>query len=122
MNRILIIDDSVESIKLIEFFLQMQATSFAIFKATNGQEALNIINNQSEDFDLIFVDIKMPIINGYEFAKLYKGKAILVAITALHPMHLGEEKNLFDKIITKPVSLNEFKDFLNACLNYKTLS
>lgn len=122
MYKIMIVDDSSTCIKIIETFLQMQDASFAIFKARNGQEALDIINDQNEDFDLIFVDIKMPIIDGYEFAKLYQGKAILVALTATHPMHFKKKVGIFDKIMNKPISLNEFTDFLKSSLTQKTLS
>jgi PAS domain S-box-containing protein len=37
--------------------------------AQNGQEALNVLKNNSEKFDLILMDCQMPLMNGYDAAK-----------------------------------------------------
>lgn len=56
MFNILIVDDEIEIIELMEVYLLNDG--YKVFKATNGLDALNIIN--AEKIHLVILDIMMP--------------------------------------------------------------
>lgn len=64
-ERILIVDDDVDSLKLIGLMLQRQG--YEIATANNGQQA--IIRANAEQPDLIILDIMMPDMDGYEVCR-----------------------------------------------------
>lgn len=66
--RILIVDDVSENIQVAMNILKEESYSFSF--ATDGQEALNLIN--AESFDLILLDIMMPKINGFDVCRAIK--------------------------------------------------
>ena len=37
-----------------------------LIEALNGQAAIDIVLNQKKPFDLIFMDLHMPVLNGFE--------------------------------------------------------
>ncbi len=104
---ILIVDDVELNRSLIMSLLEKH--HFKMLEATNGKEAIE----KAFDYkpDLIFMDMKMNIMNGYEATKFIKDDDELknipvVAVTAFAMK--GEEKRIYDvgcdDIIFKPVS------------------
>lgn len=64
MYNILVCDDDKEIAEAIEIYLSKEG--YKIFKAYNGKDALNIIENN--EIHLIILDIMMPKMNGIEVA------------------------------------------------------
>lgn len=64
-ERILIVDDDVDSLKLIGMMLARQGYDIAV--ANNGQQALS--RAHSDQPDLIILDIMMPDMDGYEVCR-----------------------------------------------------
>ena len=65
--KLLIVDDSKTIQKMYQFNLpRLFETTIEIFTASNGQEALTILD-QNQDIKLIFLDINMPIMDGFAF-------------------------------------------------------
>jgi two-component system, sensor histidine kinase and response regulator len=65
--KILLVDDREENLASMEIVLQKE--SYKFFKANSGKEALKILLKE-EDFSIILLDVKMPIMDGYETAEL----------------------------------------------------
>jgi signal transduction histidine kinase len=65
--KILIVDDNQHNLMSIEVALENEGYSFS--RALSGREALRILLNE-QDFSLILLDVKMPIMDGYETAEL----------------------------------------------------
>lgn len=63
-DRILIVDDVVDNIRLAMSILKEENYAFSF--AQNGAEALRLIFEVGESFDLILLDIMMPGIDGFE--------------------------------------------------------
>lgn len=66
MIRVLIIDDNIHYAKYIVNYIANKSKNIQVgYIATDGIEALKIL--ESEKFDLILLDLKMPNCNGIEF-------------------------------------------------------
>lgn len=65
--RILIVDDDPINLQVLIDHLSIHYRH--VTSAANGQEALDIIDTASEPFDLVILDIMMPLISGYEVCR-----------------------------------------------------
>ncbi len=109
--RVLVVDDNEINTQVARFILEPVGANVA--NATNGEKAIEILNETTEDFDIILMDCNMPILNGYEATKAIRaGKAgsryesiPIIAMTA-NAMK-GESEKCYDAgmtdYITKPV-------------------
>lgn len=83
--RILLVDDDLLSQRMMSFLLS--AGGYSHEKAFNGVEALKAV--QSQHFDLILMDLQMPIMDGYEAAQSIRaweagnGHIPIIALTAM---------------------------------------
>jgi len=66
-TKILLVDDNENNLLSMEVVLEKEDYTF--FKAASGQEALRVLLKE-DDFSLILLDVKMPILDGYETAEL----------------------------------------------------
>jgi len=66
-SNLLIVDDRPENLLVLEALL---GNHYRLTRAYSGQEALDLLGK--EEFDLIILDIEMPIMDGYETAKRIK--------------------------------------------------
>jgi CheY-like chemotaxis protein len=89
----------------------------------NGRECLDAMEN--EPFDLVFMDIQMPVMNGYEATALIRqkekdkgqGRIPVIAMTA-HILKEDRQRCLdmgMDEVITKPI---QTRDLLRAIHNW----
>ena len=66
--HILLAEDNELNMEIAEFVLQNEGAE--VTKAWNGQEAVELFGNSDPgEFDVILIDIMMPVMNGYEAAK-----------------------------------------------------
>lgn len=66
--HILLAEDNELNMEIAEFMLQNEGAE--VTKAWNGQEAVEVFEkSKSGEFDVILMDIMMPVMNGYEAAK-----------------------------------------------------
>jgi len=67
---VLVVDDDPD----LREFLRLMLTSMGVEVTTagNGQEALDVLEGQ--DPDLILLDMKMPVMNGWEFCRVLDGR------------------------------------------------
>lgn len=68
--HILVIDDNVENIQVAMSILKEDDYNFSF--ALEGGEALRLIQKDPEKFDLILLDIMMPVLNGFEVCRRLK--------------------------------------------------
>jgi CheY-like chemotaxis protein len=91
-----------------------------IIRAFNGNEAINVCNRQNE-IDLVLMDIKMPVMDGYkataQIKKIRPGLPV-IAVTA-YAQETDREKILssgFSGYISKPVDRNQLEKILKKYL------
>ena len=69
--HILLAEDNELNMEIAEFMLQNEGA--VVTKAWNGQEAVEIFEkSRPDEFDVILMDIMMPVMNGYEAAKMIR--------------------------------------------------
>jgi PAS domain S-box-containing protein len=106
-QRILLVEDGAANQKLFRALLEKW--NHAVTLATNGKEAVE--KHQSESFDLILMDIHMPVMDGWEATRMIRkleqatgGHIPIIAMTA-HAMAGDREKCLqagMDGYLSKP--------------------
>ncbi|MGH4121328.1 MAG: response regulator [Clostridium sp.] len=79
MKKVLVVDDTKNIRTLLGIYLKLNG--FEVLMATNGNEALSIIDTQP--VDLIFLDIKMPEISGTEVLKRIRAKGITAPVVIM---------------------------------------
>jgi two-component system, chemotaxis family, chemotaxis protein CheY len=80
--KILIVDDSIATRMLLKSFFK-DNNSYELFEAPNGKEAVEVF--KSEKPDITFLDLTMPVMDGYEALKLIKEidkNAAVIILTA----------------------------------------
>ncbi len=105
----LVVEDEFTNYKLLEKTLFKRKAK--ILWAKNGMEALDMFIKHQADIHLIIMDLKMPVMDGYEATKEIKKinmKIPIIALTA-YAMAEDEKKALdagCDAYLTKPVSID----------------
>lgn len=105
---VLIVDDNASLCKTMTFALEHKG--YAVTTAGNGAEAIERVKEKS--FDIIFMDIKMPLMNGVETFKKLKGirpGAAVVMMTAYSVEDLVQEalKEGAYGILYKPLDIEK---------------
>jgi DNA-binding NtrC family response regulator len=110
INRILIVDDTPVIRSLLEELLVSEG--YSVVCATDGQEALRIIEN--EKIDLVFCDIHMPRKNGLDTLKESKdlNPGLLFIMTDSLPDEMAEAAQQHGAIscISKPFEIREIRE------------
>jgi signal transduction histidine kinase len=104
-RKILLAEDSQDNVDLLQAYLRNSGAEIHI--ATNGAEACTLA--KAVDFDLILMDIQMPVMDGFEATELIRKTNSDVPILALTAHALFEQRSRalasgFDGYITKPIS------------------
>lgn len=111
-QKILIAEDIEENYYLLKVLL---ANDFTLYHARNGREAVDLF--KAEQPDLILMDIKMPVMNGYEATQEIRTISSEIPIIALTAFAYEKEKEQaqachFNEYIVKPVNIFELKKLL----------
>ena len=105
--RVLVVDDIPANVKLLE--ARLSAEYFEVLTATNGLDALEIVESQMPD--IVLLDVMMPGMDGFEVCRRIKSEPRsqhipIVMVTALDQVSdrvKGLEAGA-DDFLTKPVS------------------
>lgn len=116
-KKILVVDDSLDNQYLMKTFLADKGAT--VVTVGSGQEALYQV--ESVNFDIILMDIQMPVKDGYQTTKELRLNGFKKPIVALTANVLSEDKtnNLFvrfDRHLTKPFNEDEFMRVLSELL------
>jgi len=118
-KTILVAEDDDINFLLLERILKLK--KYTIIRATNGKEAVTLCKANT-NIDLIFMDIKMPIMNGFEAFEIIKKNNPNLPIIANTAYSSTEDKEQIIKIgftsyISKPLIKNEVHNLLAEIFN-----
>lgn len=121
--NILLVEDNKANCMLIQMFFKDLPHTLKV--AHNGEEGLEL--SQTNKFDMIFMDIEMPIMDGYECTRRIRSwenqtetkPSVIVALTA-HALTEARERILdagCDSFLTKPISKDKIIKTINELCN-----
>ena len=123
-KNILLIDDDQVFNFLNTKVLQRLGITDGIHTATNGRDALKLINGMSSDQvvfpDVIFLDINMPIMDGFGFIEAFRklqvphDDVVIAIVTSSQDSNdIRRAKELgINHYLTKPISENSLRPVL----------
>jgi len=111
--RALVVDDDRIQLKLLIMFLKK--LNFEGNTAKNGEEAVEKM--KAGQYDICFMDIQMPIMDGIEATKLIREEITkdmpIIAITALDNFNYDRSiETGMNDCLKKPVSLEQLKEVI----------
>jgi two-component system OmpR family response regulator len=117
MKKVLVVDDTKNIRTLLGIYLKLN--DFEVLMATNGNEALSIID--TEPVDLIFLDIKMPEISGTEVLKRIRANGVtapVVIMTAFATVKNAVDCTKLGAItyLQKPFTTDKIKTILDEMM------
>jgi CheY-like chemotaxis protein len=117
-KKVLLVEDHKYSLIVLQKMLEQ--SGIFVVPVENGQEAVNVFQ-ENPDIDLIFMDIKMPVMDGYAAMRKIKKlnpKVKIIAETAY--ARDGDEAIIlnagFDGYISKPITKGSLEKILELFL------
>ncbi len=87
--KILVAEDDEINYKFVNYlFLH---SKHSIFRATNGQEAVDLFTAR-DDFDIVLMDLKMPVMSGFDATRIIKTRFPDVPVIALTAYAFEEDR------------------------------
>jgi CheY-like chemotaxis protein len=107
MKKILIAEDNDSNFVLMTYILKKY---YAYERARNGKEAVELA--QANNYDIVLMDIKMPVMDGLEATKAIKEKKPDLPVIALTANAFDSDRQLAmdagcNDFLSKPVSSEE---------------
>ena len=122
--RVLVVDDNPTSRMALSFSLQYQGHQ--VSEAENGQQALEML--QTASFDLVLLDVEMPVVDGYQVLEQMKSDSVLrdipvIVISAVEDMDSVVKciQRGAEDYLPKPFEAVLLKARISACLEKKRL-
>lgn len=127
LNSILLVDDDEATNFLHKIVLEEANIAEKIIIALNGEEALKIIRENAQNNipqpDMIFLDINMPKMNGWEFVEEYQKiettkniKLLIIMLTvSLNPDDRKKANNLhsINGFLNKPLTVDVLQEIMD---------
>lgn len=122
---LLVDDDAIQQLMVSEM---IKAQGISVISETNPNKVVDILKKES--FDLIFLDIQMPEINGFTLIKNIIDSGVLkhkptpiIALTATSEIELHEYKlSGFSGLLNKPFTSSELFDTIEKYIQYNNQS
>lgn len=107
--KILVAEDEDTGFRVIERILNEYGINS--IRATNGKEAVELVDS-NPNIDIILMDIKMPVMNGIEAARMIKSKRPDLPIIANSAFAMPGDKQVFkdagcEEFISKPIDAEQ---------------
>ena len=110
-GRVLVVDDGETNRKLMRVVLSR--AGLTVVEACDGREAVNLA--RKEPFDLIFMDMQMPVLDGLAATKKLRGDGLTTPIVALTAQAFKEDRDRCiaagcDGYLSKPIDTEKLLD------------
>ena len=117
-QRILIADDDANIAELVALYLTKEG--YDTQKARDGREAIDMVKRYGEEYyDFVLMDIRMPVMDGYEATKYIRGfcskrhiPIIALSANAFEEDRAKSIKVGMDDHVAKPIEIDKLKKTL----------
>ena len=108
-RHLLLVDDSQFNREVGVALIELTAARLTV--ATNGQEAVDAV--RAGHFDLVLLDLQMPVMDGYEAAAIIKAEHPTLPVVALTAHAMDDERRRvmaagMDDMLAKPIDQDKF--------------
>jgi CheY-like chemotaxis protein len=117
--RVLLVEDAEDTRLFMR--LELEQNGFIVFEADNGQAAVDL--SARETFDVILMDLTLPLMDGFEAAKLIRQNDRLknvpmIAVTGHQETDFRSDAKAsgFDAYVTKPIDIKWLKELIAGLL------
>ncbi|MCK4841132.1 MAG: response regulator [Methylococcales bacterium] len=125
-GNILVVDDNTINLEVAKALLEDEG--FQVSTTKNGQQAFDMLKQAMPLFDAVLMDLRMPVMDGFDAASLIRTEACLkdipiIALTA-QASRKEREKCLNHKMqdcISKPIEMEQLLNCLNKYIKPKLL-
>lgn len=115
-HSILVVEDNALNLAMLRRFLDKWKMNYQI--AGNGKEAVAMV--EKGDFDLVLMDLYMPVMDGIEATKILRDRDFKLPVIALSAQMESEkssqEKLPFTDYIVKPFQPNQLLETISKYL------
>ena len=132
IHSVLLIDDSIPINYFHKIIVEKSGVAMSCTAVNNGQEALEYLQSKQDTQErlpeLIFVDINMPVINGWDFLEKFRAnhKSILKEVvtvmltTSINPDDKEKSKRLnVPNYFPKPLTVKVLEDLYDSYFNHR---
>ncbi|MEA2047095.1 MAG: response regulator [Campylobacterota bacterium] len=120
--HILIVEDDIVNQNI---FLEILAKSnIRVWVTSNGEEAIDFLHKTQEDIDMIFMDINMPVMDGYTAGKIIREDSrfhdlVIIFLSALASEHEVEKmrESGMNGYLPKPIQIGQLYTALKIFLH-----
>ncbi len=126
-RRVLLAEDSESNRELIALFLENEAVE--LVWARNGYEAVAAITEARQPFDVVLMDVEMPVMDGLEATRHIRrleaergGRRTPVALLTAHALYEFENRGRAagcDAFLTKPIRKAKLLEYLGGLFNWR---
>ena len=127
--RILLIEDDEIEILKFERILSTFTQQHQQITARNGEQALTLLENESDLADLILLDLNMPKMNGLEFLTILKGNKSLHHIPVVILTTSNNQKDVIESYrigiagyIMKPLKYEDYQSHIKILIDYWSIN
>lgn len=119
MLKILLVDDEQEEREGVSYLIKKYGYPLSVSEAPNGRKALEYMERHS--VDILFTDVKMPMMNGLELAKAVNAaypETKIIIFSAYGEFDYAKqalEANAVNYLL-KPIELDEFREVMENLL------
>lgn len=121
--RALVIDDNADNLSVLAEMLSLEGVEYTMIQYPTQ---VNSVIAQDTSFDVVFLDLEMPEINGYDILKSLKTddrfNGIPIIAYTVHVSEIGNARDIgFDGFIGKPLDAEAFPNQLKRILAGKSV-
>ena len=118
MTQILLVEDDLEICEILQFYLLKQS-NYNVTVAHSSKEARMLTGLRN--YDLILMDIKMPVMNGLDATKIIRGenKEIPIIMQTAYAFTADRENAMAagaSEVLVKPITLSALRTCLSRFL------
>ena len=116
-GHVLLVEDNVLNAEIAQVLLNDYGVQVDV--ARNGMEAMSLVKSDADKYDVIFMDVQMPVMDGYQATKAIRGLEAEDS-NRRHAVIVGMSANAFKEDVDKALSLG-MDDYITKPIDIKAI-